>query len=262
MGTGKRIAVVGASGRLGRPLVDVLGAAGHDVVAASRSSGVDVITGEGLAEALEGVESVVDVSTWPTPDQDEATRFFTSAARNLHQYGERAGVRRIVVVSIIGCDRFPSGYNVAKVVQERETLSGPIPAQVLRAAQFHEFVPLLMEWGRDGDVIRLPKMRTQLVAARTVAEALAEMATAPETAQASDASETTIPEIAGPREENLVEMAALVAARRGDPVKVAAVSGPADPERELMEGGAALPGPHATLAGPTFEEWLDSTPPR
>ena len=138
-------------------------------------------------------------------------------------------------------------------------LSGPIPVRVLRAAQFHEFVAQIVEWGRQGEVIYVPKMRTQLVAARTVAQALAELATGPESASAAGSSGTSIPEIAGPREEIFVEVAKLLVARRGDPVRIEGVSEPADPDRELYESGAQLPGPEATLAGPTFEEWLDST---
>jgi uncharacterized protein YbjT (DUF2867 family) len=104
----------------------------------------------------------------------------------------------------------------------------------------------------------VPKMRTQLVAARAVAEALADLATGPESAPAPGSGGVPIPEIAGPREEILADMAALLTERRGDPVKIEAVSDPADPAHDLYENGALLPGPHATLAGPTFEEWLDS----
>jgi hypothetical protein len=102
-------------------------------------------------------------------------------------------------------------------------------------------------------------MRTQLVAARTVAQALTDLATDPESAAAPESGEAPILEIAGPRAENLVDMAILLAARRGDPVEIEGVSDPADPDRDLYETGALLPGPAATLAGPTFEEWLDST---
>lgn len=105
----------------------------------------------------------------------------------------------------------------------------------------------------------MPKMRTQLVAARTVAEALADLAVGPELAPAPGSAETLIPEIAGPRQESLVEMARLLVARRGDSLRIEGVSDRADPDRELYELGALLPGPHATLAGPTFTEWLDST---
>jgi uncharacterized protein YbjT (DUF2867 family) len=251
----RKMAVAGATGRVGRHVVDALEARGHDVVRISRSSGVDVITGEGLPDALEGVECVVDTATGPSPEQQAAAEFFTTAARNLHEAGESAGVRRIVVVSIIGCDRFSAGYNAAKLVHEQAMLSGPLPVSILRAAQFHELVGQLVDWGAQGEVSYVPKMRTQLVAARTVAEALADLATGPEPEH--DGSPTTpIPEIAGPREESLVEMAMLLVRRRGDPVRIEGMSDPNDPDRELYLSGGLLPGPHATLAGPTFEQWL------
>ena len=253
MGASK-IAVAGATGRVGRDVVEILEAQGHDVVAMSRSTGVDLVTGEGLAEALEGVDVVVDAATGSSPDKDEATKFFTAAARNLQEAGERAGVRRMVVVSIIGCDRFSGGYQAAKVAHERAMLAGPIPVRIVRAAQFHEFVEQLVDWGRQGDVSYLPEMRTQLVAARTVAQALAAVATSPESESSGE-----ILEIAGPRAESLVEMASLLAARRGDPGRVEGISDPSDPDAELLANGALLPGPGATLAGPTFEEWLDWT---
>jgi uncharacterized protein YbjT (DUF2867 family) len=255
----RRIAVAGATGRVGRQVVDVLTVRGYDVVPISRSTGVDVITGDGLAHALEGVECVVDTATGLSPEQEPATEFFTTAARNLHEAGERAGVRRIVVVSIIGCDRFSAGYNAAKLVHEQAILSGPLPVSILRAAQFHELVGQLVDWGTQGEVSYVPKMRTQLVAARTVAEALADLATDLESAHAAGSAGAPTLELAGPRAENLVDMASLLAARRGDPVKIEGVSDPADPDRDLSETGALLPGPDATLAGPTFEEWLDST---
>jgi uncharacterized protein YbjT (DUF2867 family) len=248
----KKIAVAGATGRVGSHVVDLLTAAGHDVVPMSRSNGVDVVTGEGLVAALEGVETIVDAATGNSPDQAEATEFFTASARNLQAAGERAGVRRIVVVSIIGIDRFSAGYQAAKQAHEQAMFEGPIPVRVLRAAQFHEFVEQLMQWGRRGEVTYVPKMRTQLVAARTVAEALADLATAPEPFSAG----ASILEIAGPREESLVDMARLVATRRGEATQIEGATDPADPDSGLFEAGALLPGPNATLAGPTFEEWL------
>jgi len=247
----RKVAVAGATGRVGRHVVDLFEAGGHEVVAMSRSSGVDVVTGDGLAEALAGVECVIDVATGPSPEQQAATEFFTAAAQNLHQAGERAGVRRMVVVSIIGCDRFTAGYGAAKVAHEQAMLAGPIPVSVLRAAQFHEFVEQLVGWGTQGEVSYVQEMRTQPVAARTVAEALADLATAP--------SAVPMSAIAGPREESLVELARLYVSRRGVPLKIEGVNDPADPDARLMESGGLLPGPDATLAGPTFEEWLDTT---
>jgi uncharacterized protein YbjT (DUF2867 family) len=151
------------------------------------------------------------------------------------------------VVFIIGTDHFTAGYGAAKMAHERAMLAGPVPVQVLRAAQFHEFVPQLVDWDTQGEVSYVPNMRTQLVAARTVAEVLAGLATGPQPGR------PPFPEVAGPREESLVEMAKLLAARRGHPSKVEGVSDPADPDREVYENGSLLPGPGAILGGPTFE---------
>jgi uncharacterized protein YbjT (DUF2867 family) len=253
-----KIAVAGATGRVGRHVADLLEARGYDVAPIARSLGVDVITGAGLDEALAGAETIVDTSTGPSPDQQAATEFFLTSTRNLQEAGERAGVRRLVVVSIIGIDEFEGGYNAAKVAQERAAKEGPIPARIVRAAQFHEFVEELMSWGTQGDVSYVWNMRTQLVSARTVAEALVELATASDAD--FEAAETT--EIAGPRAERLVEAARLVAARRGDGLRVEEQPiDPSDPDAERFAEGAVLPGPGATLAGPTFEEWLEATVP-
>jgi uncharacterized protein YbjT (DUF2867 family) len=250
-----RIAVAGATGRVGRHVVDVLREGGHDVVVIARSKGVDVITGDGLAQALEGVQVVIDASTGPSPEQEAATEFFTTATRNLTEAGLQQGVQKLVVVSIVGTDRATAGYGAAKLAHERAALAGPIPARILRAAQFHEFVEVLMGWGRQGDMVYLPQMRTQIVAARTVAEALAALALSSEAEPEGERPA----EIAGPREEYLPDLAALLAARRGEPVKIEAVSNPADPDDALNTNGGLLPSPHATLAGPTFAEWLDAT---
>jgi len=251
-----KIAVAGATGRVGRHVVDILNAGGHDVVAMSRSTGVDVITGDGLAAALSDVQCIIDVATGPTPDEKEATEFFTTAARNLQENGENAGVQRMIVVSIIGIDKFTKGYEAAKLAHERAMLAGPIPVRILRAAQFDEFVELLVQWGTRGDVSYVPKMQTQLVAARVVAQALADLATDPAAVPAPGSPPAPILEIAGPREESLVEMATLLVSRRGNRVRVEGVNDPATDPDHLYETGGLLPGPDATLAGPTFEEWL------
>jgi uncharacterized protein YbjT (DUF2867 family) len=251
-----KIAVAGATGRVGRHVVDVLAERGHEPVAMSRATGVDVITGDGLAAALAGAECIVDVATGPSPERQAATEFFTTAAGNLHEAGERAGVQRIVVVSIIGTDQYTDRYGAAKIEHERATLAGPIPARLLRASQFHELVGMLMEWGRQGDVVQVPVMRLQPVAARTVAEALVDLATDPGAVPAPAGE--PIAEIAGPREESLVELARLLASRRADPVRIEGVRDPDDPDQHLNESGALLPSRHAKLAGPTFAEWLDA----
>ena len=251
----RRIAVAGATGRVGSHTVDVLRQQGYDVVEISRSDGVDVITGEGLAEALAGVEAIIDAATGPSPEEQAATEFFTTSARHLQQLGDQTGVQRIVVVSIIGTDRFTGGYGAAKIAHERAHLDGPVPAHILRASQFHEFVEQLVNWGRQGDVSRVPVMRTQLVAARAVADELAALASDP--GRFAGAGAGAISEIAGPREERLAEAARLVVARRREPVTIEEVSNADDPDREINEEGGLLPGPDAKLAGPTFEKWLD-----
>ena len=242
-----KTAVAGATGRVGRHIVDVLTERGHEVVPISRSNGIDVITGEGLAEALTGVEAIIDAATGPSPDQRAATDFFTTATRNLQREGERAGARQLVVLSIIGADRFSGSYGAAKIAHEEAALAGPITARILRAAQFHEFVDQLVQWGTRGDTAYVQNMRTQLVAARTVAEVLVDIV----------GEDGPLAEVAGPREANLVEVARLLVATRGDALAVESWRDPSDRDADVYESGELLPGPDAILAGPTFEQWLD-----
>jgi uncharacterized protein YbjT (DUF2867 family) len=250
-----KFAVAGATGRLGRHVVDVLTERGHRVVPVSRVTGVDVITGEGLADALTGVDVIIDVASWHASEQEAATEFFRTATGNLHEAGRRAGVDRIVAVSIIGADKATAGFVAAQQVHEEAHLSGPLPARILRAAQFHEFVGQLLDW-QPGDVARIPALPTQLVACRTVAETLIDLALDLHAAQPGHG--VPIPEIAGPRTEILSEAAELLGARRG--IKVVAVDGSGIPDAEAASAGEFLPGPHAKLAGPTFREWLDTQP--
>jgi uncharacterized protein YbjT (DUF2867 family) len=249
-----RVAVAGATGRLGRHVVELLEVGGHAVSAMSRSTGVDLITGAGLDQALRGAECVIDAASGPSPEQEPATDFFRASAGHLQSAGRRAGVRRILVVSIIGVDRFSAGYMAAKQVHEEEMRSGPVPVTILRAAQFHEFVGQLVDWGRQGEVSYVPEMRTQLVAARTVAEALAALATSSIVSGESSTRESIL-EVAGPREEQMVDAARRLVARRGDGLRIEGVSD-TSPDGHLYQSGGLLPGPHATRAGPTFDEWL------
>jgi uncharacterized protein YbjT (DUF2867 family) len=252
------VAVAGATGRVGSHVVDVLRERGYGVVPISRSHGIDVITGDGLAAALTGVHGIIDAATGPSPEEAAATEFFATAARNLQEYGGRAGVERLLVVSIIGSDRFTGGYGAAKVIHENIAQAGPVSARILRASQFHEFVAQLVEWGTQGEVAYLPKMRTQPVAARAVAETLVDLVTASAGWPAPGARARML-EIAGPKEARLADLANLLVARRGDVVKIEEVSDTSDPTHVVYESGALLPGPDAILAGPTFEDWLDAT---
>ncbi|MFD4911289.1 SDR family oxidoreductase [Kitasatospora purpeofusca] len=253
MSNRRTVAVVGATGRLGEHVVRVLAERGHEVVAISRSAGVDIVTGEGLDKALTGVGVVIDTSGTPSADETVATGFFTAAAANLHAAGARAGVELIVSVSILGIDASTGGYYRAKVAHEKALTAGPLPVRILRAAQFHEFVEPLVSWGRQGDTVHVPLMRTQLVAAAAVAEALVDLAEGPAPEPGAVAP---FPEIAGPREENLAKAAELVYAARGEAVTVVEVSEEGTPDRELLENGAFVAGPATTLAGPSLQEWL------
>ena len=209
-----KIAVAGATGRVGKHVVDVIEAGTHEVVAMSRASGVDVISGKGLAQALKGVEAVIDVASGPSPEQDEATDLLCdggakSSARS--QPGWRAAHDR----DFDHRDRSVHSRLHGRQSCARESHArGPVPVGILRAAQFHEFVETLMQWGRKGDVTYVPKMRTQLVAARTVAEALVTMATDSASAPGS-AGELPL-EIGGPKAEDLVDAARRFVARRGE----------------------------------------------
>ena len=252
MAARKKIAVAGATGRLGSNTVDVLRERGHEVVPMSRATGIDVISGERLADALDGVELIIDSATGPSPDQQGATEFFTSSARNLQQAASERGVGEILVVSIIGIEHFHTGYYAAKLAHERVHVDGPVPARILRASQFHEFVAELLNWGTDGDTATVWEMRTQLVAARSVAEALADLVDRADGRPLGD----PVSEVAGPHEESLVEAAKLLVAKRGESLRVEGAQSADDPEG-LNTAGALLPGPIAKLAGPSFAQWLD-----
>jgi uncharacterized protein YbjT (DUF2867 family) len=257
-----KIAVAGATGRVGSRVVELLEASGHDVVPMSRSTRVDVVSGEGLAQALAGVDCVIDAASGSArgprpPVPAVANEFFTASARNLHEVGLKAGVQRMVEVSVIGVDHFTTGQGAAKS-HETAMLAGPIPVRVLRAAQFHEMVPQLIQWGTRGDVAYVRKMRIQSVASRTVAQALVDLATDPAWAASPARPTLPFPEIAGPREESLADMATLFVARRGMSLRIQEVTDPVDPGDAIYADGRMLANPHATLAGPLFEAWLDS----
>jgi uncharacterized protein YbjT (DUF2867 family) len=155
-----------------------------------------------------------------------------------------------VLVSIIGIEKFTTGYNAAKLAQEKAALAGPIPTRIVRAAQFHEFVEQLVDWGRQGDVAYVAAMNTQVVAARAVAEVVAEVLAD------SDATGPTI-EVAGPRAERMADVARLLVAHRGDSLQVQETT-EFFPEGDVYDSDAPLPEPDAKLVGPTYEEWLKS----
>ena len=175
-----KIVLIGGSGRIGKQLASLLRQRGHDVTAASPSSGVDAVTGAGLAEALHRAEVVVDVSNAPAFGDEAVLRFFQTSTRNLLAAEAEAGVRHHVALTIVGADRLTdSGYLRAKVAQESLIEAGPVPYTIVRATQFFEFLMAVAQAGTQGRTVRVPSALMQPVAAADVAAFLAEVAVQP-----------------------------------------------------------------------------------
>ena len=241
-----RVAVAGGSGLVGRHVVAVLRGAGHEPVVLARSFGVDLTTGAGLDEALRGVGSVVDVSGVTTTSRRASVGFFTSSTRHLLDAGRRAGVAHHVALSIVGIDRVDLGYYAGKRAQEELVLSGSAPGTVLRATQFHEFAGQLLDRVR-GPWAVLPRMRVQPVAAREVADALAELALTEPAGR--------VPDLAGPAEHELVDLARQLLRARGSGRRVLPVRLPGSAGR-AMAGGALLPTGPGPRGRQRFDQWL------
>ncbi|MBO3735968.1 SDR family oxidoreductase [Actinoplanes flavus] len=170
-----RIVVVGGTGQTGRLLIEALREEGHEAVPASRSTGIDAFTGVGLKEALTGADVVVDVTN--PPDREDAGAFFRTCSENLTAAGREAGVRHHVTLSIIGLERATDlAYYRAKLAQEAAVAAGGVPFTIVRAAQFFEFLDVLMRANTDGDEIRLAPVRVQPVALSDVVARLAAVA--------------------------------------------------------------------------------------
>jgi uncharacterized protein YbjT (DUF2867 family) len=243
-----KIVVIGGSGRVGQNVVGRLLAQGHDPAPASPSTGVDTITGEGLAEAMAGAHAVVDVSNAPVWDDDAVLEFFTTSTRNLLAAERDAGVKHHLAVSIVGADRLPdSGYLRAKVAQEAEIEAAVIPYTILRATQFFEFLAQTVEAGAEGDTVRLSTGLMQLVAADDVAATVAELATgAPVGGRV---------ELGGPKALGVDAWARRLFAATGDSRTVIG-----DPHARYfgteLEGGELTPGDGARIGPTDFEAWF------
>ncbi|MEV4362261.1 NAD(P)H-binding protein [Nonomuraea sp. NPDC049625] len=242
-----RIAVAGATGNIGSLTVAALERDGHDVVRVSRSLGLDLLTGDGLDDALAGVEAVIDVTNGPEGDRAETVAYFAAATRNLLAAEERAGVRHHVLLSIAGVGRIDGNAHYAgKREQERLVAAGPVPWTVVPATQFHDFAEMVAGWTEQDGVATVAPLLMQPIAPADVAAILAEIAVGEPQGRYVD--------VAGPEPQDLVDMARRTHRARGREVKLVPTwSGLFSQE---MAGNVLLPGEDARIAPTTFDDWL------
>jgi uncharacterized protein YbjT (DUF2867 family) len=244
-----RVAVVGGTGVVGQHVVAALSEAGHEPVVIARSTGVDVVSGLGLDQALAGAKVLIDVSNVQTISRSASERFFHATTTNLVDAGSRAGVGHFVVLSIVGCDRVDMGYYMGKRVQESIALEARLPVSVLRATQFHEFPAQLLDRAPGGPLLPVPRMRSQPIAAREAAQALVEVALGEPAGMAGD--------IAGPEVHDMPDLVRLVLRARSSrrlvvPFRLRGTTG-----KSLARGGL-LPDGTARYGHQTFAEWLSA----
>jgi uncharacterized protein YbjT (DUF2867 family) len=242
-----RIAVLGATGRIGRYTLSTLKRSGHETVPISRSTGVDAYTGAGLDEALAGVDVVVDVCNTRSQDEAQIVDFFGTVTGNLLAAEDRASVGHHVVLSIVGIDhdRHVPHY-AGKREQERRVMAGPIPWSIVRSTQFHDFAAMVASWTLHDGTATIAPVLVQPIAQREVGEMLAEVATGAALGRPI--------EIAGPETQDLVDMARRTFAARGDQVRLVPTwRGLFDTS---MAGEVLLPGDGARLGSVTFDDWL------
>jgi uncharacterized protein YbjT (DUF2867 family) len=245
-----KIVVIGGSGLIGKKVVANLRQHGHEVVAASPSSGVNTVTGEGLAQALAGAQVVVDVANAPSWEDSAVLAFFETSGRNLLAAEGAAGVGHHVALSVVGTDRLlASGYFRAKMAQEKLIKASPIPYTIVRATQFFEFVGGIAQFATEGQTVRLPPALMQPIAAEDVAAAVADVALA-------EPLNGTL-EVAGPEPIRQDELVRQFLKATGDTRTVIT-----DP-RALYYGVAVndqslMPGEQPRLGPTRFEDWLSS----
>jgi uncharacterized protein YbjT (DUF2867 family) len=244
-----KIVVIGGTGLIGSKLVGKLGNAGHEALAASPDTGVNTVTGEGLAAALEGAQVVVDVANAPQWSDAEVMDFFKTSAGNVAKAEAGAGVAHHVTLSVVGTDRLPdSGYFRAKLVQE-ETVEGAGTAYtILRATQFFEFIDRIADSNADADTVHLAPVFIQPEAADDVAAALADVAVS--------APVNGIVELGGPEKFRLDELVRQLFSAKGDSRSVVADPGALYFGAELHED-SLVPGAGARIAPTRFEDWLN-----
>jgi len=243
-----RVVVIGGSGLIGSKVVSKLAAQGNEAVPASPNTGVNTLTGEGLAEALKGADVVVDVSNSPSFEDAAVLNFFETSTTNLLEAEAVAGVRHHVALSVVGTDRLSeSGYMRAKIAQEKLIEQSSIPYSIVHATQFFEFLKGIADGATDGGTVRLAPVLIQPTAAEDVATEVANVAIG--------APLNGIVEIGGPEQFRLDEVVGRYLAARDDPRSVIA-----DPHARYY--GAELgertlvPDSNATIGATRFEDWL------
>jgi uncharacterized protein YbjT (DUF2867 family) len=242
-----RIAVVGATGRIGRLTVEVLERTGHETVGISRTQGVDVYTADGLATALAGVHALIDASSCEATDHDEVVEFFSRSTRNLLDAERQTRVQHHVLLTIVGLSRFTgNAHSAGKRAQEQLVERGLVPWSILPATQFHDFAEMVTTWTeRDGSATIAPLL-VQPVAPADVADVLAEIATGP--------PQGRCPDLAGPEPQDLVDIARRTRAARRTSIRLVPTwSGVFGLD---MAGDVLLPGPGARIAPTSFDAWL------
>lgn len=240
-----RIAVIGGTGLIGSKVVQKLNAAGHQAVPLATSTGVDVVTGEGLDAALAGADVAVNLTNSPTFD-DASLDFFRTTMDHVVAASAKAGVGHLVILSIVGVDEVPDVvYYRAKVLQEDALKAGPVPWSIVRATQFMEFMDAVMTWTADGDTVRLPATPIQPIAADDVAQAVADVA--------AGAPLDGIVEVAGPDVFTLDELGRTTLAARGDHRTVVTA-----PEGlfAAVPGDVLIPKGDARIAPTHYTDWL------
>jgi uncharacterized protein YbjT (DUF2867 family) len=247
-----KIVVIGGTGLIGSKLVEKLREVGHEALAASLDTGVNTITGDGLAEALEGADVVVDVANAPVWEDPAVMDFFQASTRNMLAAEAAAGVEHHVVLSVVGTDRLPdSAYFRAKIAQEETVKAGAVPYSILRASQFFEFIGRIADSSTDDEkTVRLAPVFVQPESADDVAAALADVAV--------HQPVNGIIELGGPEQFRLDELARRVLSARKDPRRVAADVHALYFGTEL-DDHSLTPGSGARIAPTRFEDWLSDS---
>lgn len=248
MKTNLKFVVLGGTGLIGTRVVKNLREKGHEVLAASPSSGVNAVTGEGLAAALEGADVVVDVSNSPSFEDNAVLAFFESSGRNLAAAEKAAGVKHHVALSVVGTDRLlASGYFRAKMAQENLIQASGIPYSIVRATQFFEFVGAIAQSGTEGDTVKLPSALMQPIASDDVAAAVADAALGKPL--------NGLVEIAGPEPIPMDELARQYLAAKKDPRTVLADDS-ATYFGTPVNDQSLTPGANPRLGPTRFADWL------